>query len=41
MPEKIVTLNEEVIKKQLMGLARCSVEEKLNELLEVEAEKLA
>ena len=41
MPEKIVTLNEEAIKKQLMGLARGSVEEKLNELLEVEAEKLA
>ena len=40
MPEKIVQLNEEVIKGQLKELVRGSVEETLNELLEVEAEKL-
>lgn len=40
MSEKIVTLNEEVIKGQLKELVRGSVEETLNELLEQEAEKL-
>ena len=40
MSEKIVQLNEEVIKGQLKGLVRGSVEETLNELLEAEAEKL-
>ena len=40
MPEKIVQLNEEVIKGQLKELVRGSVEETLNELLEAEAEKL-
>ncbi len=40
MPEKIVQLNEEVIKNQIKELARGSVEETLNELLEAEAEKL-
>ena len=40
MSEKIVQLNEEVIKGQLKELVRGSVEETLNELLEVEAEKL-
>ena len=40
MSEKIVTLNEEVIKGQIKELVRGSVEETLNELLEVEAEKL-
>jgi putative transposase len=40
MPEKIVLLNEEVIKGQLKELVRVSVEETLNELLEVEAQKL-
>ena len=40
MSEKIVQLNEEVIKGQLKELARGSVEETLNELLEQEAEKL-
>ena len=34
MSEKIVTLNEEVIKGQLKELVRGSVEETLNELLE-------
>ena len=34
MPEKIVQLNEEVIKGQLKELVRGSVEETLNELLE-------
>ena len=33
MPEKIVQLNEEVIKGQLKELVRGSVEETLNELL--------
>ena len=37
MPEKIVQLNEEVIKGQLKELVRGSVEETLNELLEAEA----
>ena len=40
MSEKIVQLNEEVIKGQIKELVRGSVEETLNELLEVEAEKL-
>ena len=40
MPEKIVQLNEEVIKGQLKELVRGSVEETLNELLEAGAEKL-
>ncbi len=40
MSEKIVQLNEEVIKGQLKELVRGSVEETLNELLETEAEKL-
>ena len=40
MPEKIVQLNEEVIKGQLKDLVRGSVEETLNELLEAEANKL-
>jgi len=40
MSEKIVTLNEEVIKGQIRELVCGSVEETLNELLEAEAEKL-
>ena len=40
MPEKIVQLNEEVIKGALKELIRGSVEETLNELLEAEANKL-
>ncbi len=40
MSEKIVQLNKEVIKGQLEELARGSVEETLNEMLEAEAEKL-
>ena len=40
MSEKIVTLNEELIKGQIKELVRGSVEETLNELLEQEAEKL-
>ena len=40
MSGKIVQLNEEVIKGQLKELVRVSVEETLNELLEVEAQKL-
>ena len=40
MSEKIVQLNEEVIKDQIKELVRGSVEETLNELLEQEAEKL-
>ena len=40
MSEKIVQLNEEVIKGQLKELVRGSVEETLNELLAAEAEKL-
>lgn len=40
MSEKIVQLNEEVIKGQLKELVRGSVEETLNELLEAEAEEL-
>ena len=40
MSEKIVQLNEEVIKGQIKELVRGSVEETLNELLEKEAEPL-
>ena len=40
MSEKIVQLNEEVIKGQIRELVRGSVEETLNGLLEAEAEKL-
>ena len=40
MSEKIVQLNEEVIKGQIKELVRGSVEETLNELLEKEAEAL-
>ena len=40
MPEKIVQLNEAVIKNELKELVRGSVEETLNELLEAEADKL-
>ena len=40
MSEKIVTLNEEVIKGEIKEPVRGSVEETLNELLEAEAEKL-
>ena len=41
MSEKIVQLNEEVIKGQLKELVRGSVEETLNELLEAEAQRTA
>lgn len=40
MPERIVQLNEEVIKGRIKELVRGSVEETLNELLEQEAERL-
>ena len=40
MSEKIVQLNEEVIKGQIKELVRSSAEEILNELLEKEAESL-
>ena len=40
MSEKIVQLNEEVIKGQIKELVRGSVEETLNGLLETESEKL-
>ena len=40
MSEKIVQLNEEVIKGQLKELVRGSVEETLNELLKKEADQL-
>ena len=40
MSEKIVQLNDEVIKGQSKELVCVSVEEKLNELLEKEAESL-
>ena len=40
MSEKIVQLNEEIIKVQIRELVRDSVEETLNELLEKEAEAL-
>lgn len=40
MLEKIVQLNEEVIKGQIKELVRGNVDETLNELLEAEAGKL-
>ena len=40
MSEKIVQLNEEIIKGQIKELVRGSVEETLNELLEKEVESL-
>ena len=40
MSEKIVQLNEAVIKSELKDLVRGSAEETLNELLETETEKL-
>lgn len=40
MPEKIVQLNEEAIKRQFKKLARGSVEETPNEQLEAEANML-
>ena len=40
MPERMVQLNEEVIKGQIKELVRGSVEETLNGLLEQEAERL-
>ncbi|EEG29324.1 hypothetical protein CLOSTMETH_03044 [[Clostridium] methylpentosum DSM 5476] len=40
MSEKIVQLNEEVIKGQIKEFVRGSVEETLNRLLKAEAEKL-
>ena len=40
MSEKIVTLNEKVIKGEIRELVRGSVEETLNNLLEAEADKL-
>ena len=40
MSEKIVQLNEEVIKSRLKEVVRGSVEETLKELLEADAEKL-
>ena len=40
MSEKIVQLNEEIIKGQLKELVRDSVEETLNELMEKETESL-
>ena len=40
MSEKIVTLNEEVIKGEIRELVRGSVEETLNDLLEAEADRL-
>ena len=39
MSEKILQLNEEIIKGEIKELVRGSVEETLNELLEAEAEK--
>ena len=40
MSEKVVQLNEEVIKGQLKELVRGNVEEMLNKLLEAETETL-
>ena len=40
MSEKIVQLNEEIIKSELKELVRSSVEETLNNLLEQEANEL-
>lgn len=39
MSEKIVTLNEEVIKGEIRELVRGSVEETLNNLLEAEVDR--
>lgn len=39
MSEKIVQLNEEIIKSELKELVRSSVEETLNGLLEQEAQQ--
>ena len=40
MSEKIIQLNEEVVKGELKELVRKSVEETLNELLDKEADEL-
>ena len=40
MSERIVQLNEEIIKEKIKELVRSSVEETLNELLEKETESL-
>ena len=40
MSERIVQLNEEIIKGKIKELVRSSVEETLNELLEKETESL-
>ena len=40
MSEKIIQLNEEVVKSELKELVRKSVEETLNELLDKEADEL-
>jgi putative transposase len=40
MSEKIVQLNEEIIKSELKELVRSSVEETLNGMLEAEADQL-
>ena len=40
MSEKIVQLNEEIIKSELKELVRSSVEETLNGMLEQEAQQL-
>lgn len=40
MPEKIIQLNEEIVKSELKELVRKSVEETLNELLDKEAAEL-
>lgn len=40
MPDKIIQLNDEVIKKELGEMVRESVEKTLNELLDKEAERL-
>ena len=40
MSEKIIQLNEEIIKGQIKELVRGNVEERLSERLEAEAEKL-
>src|SRR5690242_14244272 len=40
MPDKIIQLNDEVIKKELGEMVRESVEKTLNELLDKEAERM-
>lgn len=40
MPDKIIQLNDEVIKKELGEMVRESVEKTLNELLDKEVERL-